>query len=217
MATGTAALSLPERTVTLPSPEIDVRSTAHIKAVNGKIFIVGTAENRGNTTVDITIQGRYGKRTLLAVAPGASVTHAFATGLTRTTAGTLTFSSVAGVLSNETKADYPAAGPGLPALLQGANDGVKSVLVGQPFVRPRARVLDSTGTPVANVLVRFGVDGSASFVGGALSAAGNSDAQGWAQPDGELIAGPAAGAATVSAAVPGVAPLLISGLNATAE
>ncbi|MET3708936.1 PKD repeat protein [Arthrobacter sp. UYEF6] len=215
--TGTAPLSLPERTVTLPSPEIDIRSTVHIKAVNGKIFIVGTAENRGNTAVDITIQGRYGKKTLLAVAPGATVSHSFATGLTRTTAGSLTFAAVAGALSSEAKTDYPAAGPGLPALLQGANEDAQSVLIGQPFVAQRVRVLDSVGAPVANVTVRFDVAGTAAFAGGSLSATGTTDAQGWAVSAADLFAGPLAGTARLTADVPGVAQLVLTELTSITE
>ncbi|MET4584410.1 PKD repeat protein/uncharacterized GH25 family protein [Pseudarthrobacter sp. PvP022] len=214
-AEGAAALALPERTVTLPSAEIDVRSSSYVKAVNGKIFIVANAENRGPAAVDITVQGRYGKKTLLAVAPGGAVSHAFATGLTKIAAGSLTFTSVAGTASSVSTAGYSAAGPGLPALLQPDNAGTQSVRVGQTFVHQPVRVLDSVGVAVANVEVRFDVAGAASFAGGALSSNGFTDAQGWARPALELFSGPATGTAKVTASVPGVAPLTLPELNST--
>ncbi|MFC3495664.1 family 43 glycosylhydrolase [Glycomyces rhizosphaerae] len=93
--------------VTVKAPEVAVAATVSTRCVAGKVSLVVTARNTDAVAADIDIASVFGTKTFAAVAPGKSVSIAFATRSASVAPGDVTVSATAdGRVGSEVAAHY---------------------------------------------------------------------------------------------------------------
>ncbi|TDX78952.1 hypothetical protein EDF35_2175 [Rathayibacter sp. PhB151] len=100
---GLPAVSLPRTTVAAPPA---VTATAATRKTLGTVVLTVTAKNTGRTATEITIVTAYGTSTIAGVAPGATVSRAFATRRSTVPAGSAQVTAQTDGLRTTTAAAY---------------------------------------------------------------------------------------------------------------
>ncbi|MEU5870781.1 immunoglobulin-like domain-containing protein [Glycomyces sp. NPDC047369] len=92
-----------------PDAGPDLHATVSTRCAAGKVVLVASVTNDGDTAVDAAVATAYGSKALAGIAPGGTASAAFTTRAAAITAGTATVTGTDAVGTSELAAAYAAA------------------------------------------------------------------------------------------------------------